>query len=128
MSNSVAILTDAFPRNQRGLAMGVNQVVGISGSVLGLVAGGLLATVNWRLVFLINVPVGVVGTIWSYLKLRDIGERIPQPLDWLGNITFAVGLLALLSALTYALLPYGGQVWDSESTSGSNWRPGILVQ
>jgi MFS family permease len=109
MSNSVAILTDAFPRSQRGLAMGVNQVVGISGSVLGLVAGGLLATVNWRLVFLINVPVGVVGTIWAYLKLRDIGERIPQPLDWLGNITFAVGLLALLSALTYALLPYGGQ-------------------
>jgi MFS family permease len=109
MSNSVAILTDAFPRSQRGLAMGVNQVVGVSGSVLGLVAGGLLATVNWRLVFVINVPVGIIGTIWAYLKLRDIGERTRQPIDWLGNMTFAVGLLALLSALTYALLPYGGQ-------------------
>jgi EmrB/QacA subfamily drug resistance transporter len=109
MANGAAILTDAFPRNQRGLALGLNQVIGLAGSVVGLVGGGLLATLNWRFVFLINVPVGIFGTIWAFRQLKDLGERNPQRVDIAGNVTFAAGLLALLSGITYALLPYGGQ-------------------
>ena len=66
VANSVAILTDAFPANQRGLALGINNVVGISGMFIGLVLGGLLAPISWRLVFLVSVPTGIAGTIWSY--------------------------------------------------------------
>lgn len=109
MANGAAILTDAFPRNERGLALGLNQVIALAGSVVGLVGGGLLAVLNWRLVFLINVPVGIFGTVWAFRRLKDLGERYPQPLDIIGNVTFAAGLLALLIGTTYALLPYGGQ-------------------
>ncbi|ADY55847.1 major facilitator superfamily MFS_1 [Syntrophobotulus glycolicus DSM 8271] len=107
-SNSTAILTDAFPPHQRGTAMGLNQILGIGGSLVGLVAGGLLADIHWRLVFLITVPVGLAGTVWAYLKLRDTGTVSQrQKIDWLGNGTFAVGLTILLLALTYGIMPYG---------------------
>jgi MFS family permease len=107
-ANSAAILTDAFPADQRGFALGLNQVAGLSGMFIGLVAGGLLAAWDWRAVFWVNVPVGIYGTIWAYRKLRDTGERHRGRIDWWGNVTFAVGLGGLLTAITYAIQPYGG--------------------
>jgi MFS family permease len=108
MANAPAILTDAFPANQRGTAMGINQVAGISGQFLGLILGGLLAAINWRLVFIVSVPIGIGGAIWSYMSLREIGARTQASIDWVGNITFAVGLIALLTGITYGIQPYGG--------------------
>jgi MFS family permease len=107
-ANSAAILTDAFPAEQRGFALGSNQVAGLAGMFIGLVAGGLLATVDWRLIFWVNVPVGIYGTVWAYWKLRDTGVRRKAKIDWWGNITFAVGLSAILVASTYGIQPYGG--------------------
>jgi MFS family permease len=107
-ANSSAILTDAFPSHQRGLALGINNVAGIAGSFIGLVIGGLLAPVNWHLIFLVSVPFGVFGTIWAYLKLKDNGVRQKATIDWWGNITFAVGLIAVLVGITYGIQPYGG--------------------
>src|SRR6204780_4355901 len=108
-ANSAAILTDAFPEDERGKAMGINGVAAVSGSFVGLILGGVLAPINWRLVFLVSVPFGLFGTIWAYLKLKDNGVRIPAKIDWLGNILFAVGLIALLSGIVYSLLAYGGR-------------------
>jgi MFS family permease len=108
MANSPAILTDAFPFNQRGMAMGINQVAGISGQFIGLILGGILAAVDWRLVFLVSVPIGIGGAIWSYLSLREAGARTPAKIDWLGNVTFAVGLIGILTGITYGIQPYGG--------------------
>jgi MFS family permease len=115
MANSTAILTDAFPADQRGTALGINGVAAIAGSFLGLVIGGLLGPLNWHLVFLVSVPFGVFGTIWAYLKLRDTGERRPAKMDWWGNITFAVGLIAVLVGITYGIQPYGDSTmgWGS---------------
>ena len=108
MANTAALLTDAFPPEHRGLALGLNQVVGLAGTFFGLLAGGLLATVDWRLVFLINVPVGIFGTVWSYVMLREQGERVHASIDWIGNLLFAGGLGALLIGVTYGIRPYGG--------------------
>ncbi|TCO46461.1 MFS transporter [Actinocrispum wychmicini] len=108
MANSSAILTDAFPANQRGLALGINGVAAIAGSFLGLMIGGVLAPVNWHWVFLVSVPFGVVGTVWAYLKLHDTGITQRARMDWGGNITFAVGLIAVLVAITYGIQPYDG--------------------
>jgi MFS family permease len=115
MANSSAILTDAFPVRQRGLALGINGVAAIAGSFLGLVIGGLLGPVNWHLVFLVSVPFGVFGTIWAYLKLHDTSERQDAKMDWWGNLTFAIGLIAVLVGITYGIQPYGGYVmgWTS---------------
>jgi MFS family permease len=115
MANSSAILTDAFPTDQRGLALGLNQVAGIAGSFIGLVLGGLLGPVDWRLVFLVSVPFGVAGTIWSYRKLLELGIRKAARLDWWGNVTFAAGLIAVLVGITYGIQPYGGHTmgWTS---------------
>jgi len=107
LANSAAILTDAFPVNQRGMALGINNIVGVSGTFIGLVAGGLLAPIDWRLVFLISVPVGLFGTVWAYLKLRELGVRRRRPIDWWGNLTFAVGLILLMVAITFGIRPYG---------------------
>jgi MFS family permease len=114
-ANSSAIITDAFPENQRGLALGINNVAGIAGSFMGLILGGLLAPVQWRLVFLVSVPFGVFGTVWAYLKLRDLSARQPARIDWLGNITFAVGLISVMVGITYGIQPYGGHTmgWTS---------------
>jgi MFS family permease len=108
-ANSAAILTDAFPAKQRGLALGSNQVAGLSGMFIGLVAGGLLAEIDWRAIFWVNVPVGVFGTIWAYLRLREIGEHRRGRIDWAGNLTFALGLSAILVAATYGIQPHGGE-------------------
>ncbi|HVX33349.1 MAG TPA: MFS transporter [Solirubrobacterales bacterium] len=114
-ANSSAILTDAFPENQRGLALGINGVAAIAGSFLGLIIGGILAPIDWRLVFLVSVPFGLFGTVWAYLKLEDLSERRPARIDWLGNVTFAVGLIAVMVGVTYGIQPYGGHVmgWTS---------------
>ncbi len=117
MANSAAILTYTFPVEERGTALGLNMVAGIAGSFLGLLIGGLLAVVQWRLVFLVSVPFGVFGTIWSYLKLRDVGHRSAAKLDWWGNATFAAGLVLILIGITYGIQPYGGHdmAWTSPS-------------
>ncbi|HWA65647.1 MAG TPA: MFS transporter [Mycobacteriales bacterium] len=108
LANSSAIVTDAFAEKERGLALSINGVAAISGSFIGLVLGGLLAPVTWRLVFIISVPLGLFGTVWSYLKLRDNGVRTPAKIDWVGNILFAAGLVGVLLSIVYGLEPYGG--------------------
>jgi MFS family permease len=114
-ANSAAILTDAFPPDRRGFALGFNQVAALAGQFVGLVAGGLLAAWDWRAVFWVNVPVGVFGTIWAYRRLRDNGVRDRGRIDWWGNITFAVGLSAVLIAITSGIQPHGGHPtgWQS---------------
>ncbi|WP_245633912.1 MFS transporter [Amycolatopsis jejuensis] len=119
MANSSAILTDAFPANQRGLALGMNGVAAIAGSFLGLVVGGVLAPVDWNLIFLVSVPFGVIGTGWAYLKLHDTGVRKHAKMDWWGNITFAVGLIAVLVGITYGIQPYG--------TSQTGWGSPMVL-
>ena len=115
MANTAALLTDAFPEEQRGLALGLNQVVGLAGTFIGLIAGGLLARADWRLVFVINVPVGLFGTVWSYWKLRELGQRSVARIDWRGNVAFAAGLTLALIGITYGIRPYGGHTmgWQS---------------
>ncbi|HWW09658.1 MAG TPA: MFS transporter [Candidatus Acidoferrales bacterium] len=107
LANSTAILTDAFPENERGMALGINSVAAITGSFLGLVVGGLLSTLDWHLIFLVSVPVGLFGTVWAYLRLREIGIVKRARIDWAGNITFAVGLISVLVGITYGIQPYG---------------------
>src|SRR5579863_3054680 len=107
-ANAAAIVTDAFPANQRGTALGLNSIAAIAGSFIGLILGGVLAPVNWHLIFLVSAPVGVFGTIWAYFMLHDIGVRKHARMDWWGNILFGGGLIALLVGITYGLLPYGG--------------------
>ncbi len=108
-ANSTAILTDAFPSDQRGFALGINQVAALAGQFIGLVAGGVLASLDWRAVFWVNLPVGIFGTIWAYRRLRDVGERGGGHIDWWGNVTFAIGLSAVLIAITEGIQPYHGE-------------------
>ncbi len=120
VANASAILTDAFPRSQRGMALGINQVAGIGGSFIGLVLGGILAPINWRLIFLISVPIGIFGTIWAYAKLEDRGIRRPSKVDWLGNFTFAIGLILIMVGVTYGIEPY--------KAASTGWRsPGVIL-
>ena len=106
-ANSTAILTDAFPPARRGMAIGINQIAGIAGTFIGLILGGVLAAIDWRAIFLVSVPFGILGTIWSYRSLHEGGVRGTGKVDWPGNIIFAVGLIALLTAITYGIQPYG---------------------
>jgi MFS family permease len=115
LANSAAIITDAFPENQRGMALGLNNIVGVSGIFVGLILGGLLAPIDWRLVFLISVPVGLFGTVWAYLKLEERSKPRPARIDWWGNLTFAVGLILIMVSVTYGIRPYGSEAtgWAS---------------
>jgi MFS family permease len=115
MANSAAILTDAFPARQRGMALGINQIAGLSGQFVGLVLGGLLSAWDWRAIFWINVPIGVLGTIWAYRSLRETSARRHARIDWWGNIGFAGGCGLLLVSITYGIQPYGGHTmgWTS---------------
>jgi MFS family permease len=119
-ANSAAILTDAFPANQRGTALGLNAIAAIAGSFVGLLLGGLLGPVNWHLVFLVSVPVGIFATVWAFYMLKDIGEQKPARMDWWGNILFGVGLISILIGITYGLQPYGGHPmgWTSPVVLG----------
>jgi MFS family permease len=114
-ANSSAILTDAFPHDERGLALGINSISVVAGSFIGLVLGGVLAPVEWRLVFVISVPIGLVATIWSYRSLRELGVRKAGKVDWWGNLTFAAGLVLLMVGITYGIQPYGAHTmgWTS---------------
>src|SRR6201999_1139025 len=114
-ANSTAILTDAFPANQRGTALGMNAIAAIAGSFLGLLLGGVLAPINWHFVFLVSVPFGLFGTFWAYFMLHDLSERHRAKMDWWGNVLFAAGLVAILVGITYGLEPYGGHAmgWTS---------------
>ena len=116
IANSAAILTDAFPENQRGMALGINQIAGLAGSFIGLVLGGVLAPIEWRLIFLVSVPIGLFGTVWAYLKLHEVGQRRKNAhVDWWGNLVFAIGLVAIMVGITYGIQPYGGSTmgWQS---------------
>ena len=106
MANSAAILTDAFPTEQRGTALGISMIAGISGSFIGLIVGGILADVNWRLVFWVNVPFGIFGTVWAYLKLKEMATAKRGKIDVWGNVTFGAGLILLLVGITYGIQPY----------------------
>jgi MFS family permease len=120
-ANSTAILTDAFPANQRGTALGLNSIAAIAGSFIGLILGGVLAPVNWHLIFLVSAPVGVFGTVWAYYMLHDIGVRKHAKMDWWGNLLFGVGLIAILVGITYGLQPYGGSAmgWTNPFVLGA---------
>jgi len=120
LANSAAIITDAFPANQRGMALGINNIIGVSGVFVGLVLGGLLAPIDWRLVFLISVPVGLFGSVWAYLKLEERSTPKPARVDWWGNITFALGLILIMVSVTYGIRPYGGHAtgWSSPRVLG----------
>jgi len=120
LANSAAIITDAFPANQRGTALGINNIVGVSGMFIGLVLGGLLAPISWRLVFLISVPVGLVGTVWAYLKLEERSHPRRTSIDWAGNVTFALGLILIMVSVTYGIRPYHGSPtgWGSPRVIG----------
>ena len=120
-ANSAAILTDAFPATQRGMALGINSVAAVAGSFIGLVIGGLLADTDWHLIFLISVPVGLFGTIWGYTRLREISAPRPGKTDWWGSSLFALGLIAVLVGITYGIQPYGGHVmgWTNPLVLGS---------
>ena len=115
MANSAAIITDAFPAEERGMALGINIVAALAGSFIGLVLGGVLASWDWRSIFWVNVPIGLLGTIWAYKSLHETGIRRKGKIDWWGNITFALGLSAILAAITYGIQPYGGHTmgWTS---------------
>ena len=114
-ANSSAILTDAFPHDERGLALGINSISMVAGSFLGLVLGGVLAPLEWRLVFVVSVPVGLAATVWSYHSLRELGVRKAGKIDWWGNLTLAAGLVLLMVGITYGIQPYGGHTmgWTS---------------
>jgi MFS family permease len=128
-ANSQAILTDAFPAEQRGLAFGINGISFLAGQFIGLVVGGILAAINWRLVFFVSVPVGIVGTIWGYLRLEELGTVTHARIDWPGNVTFAVGLTALLIGITYGIQPYGGEAmgWTNPFVIGMIVGGGLLL-
>jgi MFS family permease len=128
IANSSAILTDAFPANQRGMALGINQAVAFGGTFLGLVLGGLLAPINWRLIFLVSVPIGLFATVWGYLKLRELSERHHASIDVWGNLTFAVGLVLVMIGLTYGIEPYAGHSmgWTSPAVI-SELAAGIVL-
>jgi MFS family permease len=113
MASSSAILTDAFPANQRGMALGVNMVAAVAGSFLGLLIGGFLSEWHWQAIFWVGVPIGIVGTIWSYRSLKEVGIRTAGRLDWAGTLSFGIGLTVLLIGITYGIQPYG--------TSSTGW-------
>ncbi len=120
MANSTAILTDAFPADKRGMALGINQVSALAGSFIGLVLGGVLAEWHWRAVFWVSVPIGIAGTVWAYHSLHELGRRVSSKVDWLGNITFGVGLTVMLIGITYGIQPYG--------TDNTGWKnPWVLA-
>ncbi len=120
MANATAILIDAFPPHQRGLALGINTVAGIGGSFIGLIIGGFLADIDWRAVFWVNVPFGIAGTVWAYWKLKEMRAPRYEKMDWLGNLTFAVGLIFILIAVNEGIQPYNGAVmaWGNPMVYG----------
>src|SRR5579862_5118925 len=120
LANAGAIVTDAFPVTQRGMALGIQNIAAVAGSTIGLILGGVLAPVSWRLIFLVSVPIGVFGTVWAYLKLRELADRRPARIDWWGNLTFAFGLVLVMVGITMGIQPYGGHAmgWTNPQVIG----------
>src|SRR6202161_1078503 len=118
-ANSAAIVTDAFPANQRGMALGINSVAGTSGTFIGLVLGGVLAPIDWRLIFLVSVPIGLFCTVWAYTMLHDVVPPRKTSIDWAGNLTFAVGLIAVMVGITFGIEPYG--------THNMGWTSPVVI-
>jgi MFS family permease len=129
IANSSAILTDAFPPGERGMALGVNQITGIAGVFIGLVLGGVLGPINWHLIFYVSVPAGLFCTVWAYTKLREVPRRARARVDWAGNVTFCIGLVALMVAITYGIQPYGGHSmgWTSPFVDGCFVGAAVLL-
>ncbi len=128
-ANSAALLTDAFPHTERGMALGINGIAFAGGSIVGLIVGGLLAAIDWHLIFMISVPIGVAGAIWSYLALHEIATiKKDRKIDIPGIVVFGTSLALMLVALTYALLPYGTSQtgWSSPWVLGS-FAIGIIL-
>src|SRR6476646_2200052 len=123
MASSSAILTDAFPANQRGVALGVNMVAAVAGSFLGLLIGGFLSEWHWKAIFWVGVPIGILGTIWSIRSLKELGVRTPGRLDWAGTLSFGIGLTVLLTGITYGIQPYG----DSTTGWTNPWVLGSII-
>ncbi|BBZ10834.1 MFS transporter [Mycobacterium branderi] len=123
MATSSAILTDAFPANQRGMALGINQVAAVAGSFIGLLLGGLLSEWDWRAIFWVGVPIGLAGTVWAMRSLHELGDTRPAKLDWAGTVTLGVGLTVILTAITYSIQPHG----DSATGWTNPWVLGALV-
>ncbi|WP_234789226.1 MFS transporter [Mycolicibacterium monacense] len=123
IASSAAILTDAFPAHQRGMALGVNMVAAVAGSFLGLVVGGALSEWHWQAIFWVGVPIGILGTVWAMRSLREVGERSPGRLDWAGAVTLGLGLTVLLTGITYSIQPYGG----SPTGWGNPWVLGAIA-
>ncbi|MGA2666371.1 MAG: MFS transporter, partial [Nitrososphaerales archaeon] len=129
-ANGAAIITDAFPANERGRALGINMISILAGSTIGLILGGVLAAINWRYVFLVSVPVGIIGTVWSYWKLKETGQiRRNQKLDVWGNATFGIGLTLVLIGISYGLIPYGSSStgWGDPWVEASILGGGVLL-
>ncbi len=129
-SNSAALLTDAFPANQRGLALGTNMVSGVGGSILGLVLGGVITSVaSWRFIFFINVPIGVFATAWAYLRLREISAPSrSETLDTAGALMFSASIASLLLGSTFYTL--GGMTAGASASSGvfyTTFHPYLLI-
>jgi MFS family permease len=129
MATASAVLTDAFPATQRGMALGVNMVAAVAGSFLGLLIGGVLAEINWQAIFWVGVPLGIIGTIWSMRSLREVGVRTPARIDWAGTITFGVGLTVLLVGITSGIQPYGGHStgWTNPVVLGAIGAGALLL-
>ena len=129
MANSAAILTDVFPADRRGMALGVNQAAAFSGTFIGLVLGGILAPLNWRWIFLVSVPIGLLGTVLGYRELRETSQRRPARIDWPGNITFALGLVLVMVGITYGIEPYGHHVmgWSNPVVLGAIAGGGVAL-
>ena len=129
IANSSAILTDAFPPGQRGMALGINQITGIAGTFIGLVLGGVLGPINWHLIFYVSVPAGLFCTVWAYTKLREVPRRERARVDWAGNVTFSLGLVLLMIGITYGIQPYGGRSmgWESPFVDGCLGAAAVLI-
>src|SRR5258708_659437 len=127
-ANAAAILTDAFPANRRGMALGVNSVAAVAGSFIGLIIGGLLASADWHLVFLVSVAIRLFGTIWGSAGVGEVSAASGGRMAWWGGGLFAVGLVALLVGLPYGIQPYGGHAmgWTNPAVLGS-MIGGILI-
>lgn len=108
MANGSAIIADSFHHSERGKALGINMVMWMAGQFIGLLLGGILAVFNWRYVFLVSVPFGIIGTIWSVLKLKEISIISGEgKIDYFGNITFVAAIISILLGISYGLMPYG---------------------
>jgi len=129
MATASAVLTDAFPATQRGMALGVNMVAAVAGSFLGLLIGGVLAEIYWQAIFWVGVPLGIIGTIWSMRSLHEVGVRTPARIDWAGTITFGVGLTVLLVGITSGIQPYGDHStgWTNPVVLGSIGAGALLL-